>query len=439
MIHWVRDIQTRDLNNSLRGLIEFVTFKWLVDFVTFRWLSSRSWYSEDWNCVDVLCGTWLIKCFWLSDTHWMSHVPYTTNIEWVMSHVRHHEWWAWRIHMCDMTHSHATHRHKHNAITCNMSSLIYMRDVTYFHVIASLMHMCDMTHFHATHRPVQQNVFSCDMSSLVYMCNMTYSHVIASLMNMCDMTHSQVTHWHVRHHVFSCDMSSLMYMCATWRRLTREYVMLYVTWHDSFDVLRENEPCHVQWVVCDMTHSTSYVRMSHVMYNLTLCLCCRTSHVTYNQTLTWQRLTWEWVMSRMSHVTYKTTSCMSHVTYNQTFSWRRLTREWPTPEILQIQNLKFLGTNSNWTKISIWICTARNQEFWVSRLGGFRGCSIFCGNSHKVYFMRGIWSLVTNSISHLSVTNWISHLNVTNSMSHQNHLNDTHVAYEPSFTFTAAA
>jgi len=33
-----------------------------------------------------------------------------------------------------------------------------------------------------------------------------------------------------------------------------------------------------------------------------------------------------------------------------------------TPEIHQIQNLKFLGTNSNWTNISIWIYTARYWE-----------------------------------------------------------------------------
>ena len=33
-----------------------------------------------------------------------------------------------------------------------------------------------------------------------------------------------------------------------------------------------------------------------------------------------------------------------------------------TPGIFQIQKLKFLGTNSNWTKFSIWVCVVR--KFW---------------------------------------------------------------------------
>jgi len=33
-------------------------------------------------------------------------------------------------------------------------------------------------------------------------------------------------------------------------------------------------------------------------------------------------------------------------------------------------------------QISIWICTARYREMWVSRYGGFRKCSTFRGNCH---------------------------------------------------------
>ena len=51
-----------------------------------------------------------------------------------------------------------------------------------------------------------------------------------------------------------------------------------------------------------------------------------------------------------------------------------------TPEIHQIAIPKFLGTNSNSTKFSIWICTLRYRGIWVARFGGFRGCSIFIGN-----------------------------------------------------------
>jgi len=51
-------------------------------------------------------------------------------------------------------------------------------------------------------------------------------------------------------------------------------------------------------------------------------------------------------------------------------------------ETLEIHKLKFLGTNANWTRISIWICTVRYQEIWVSRCGGFRGCCIFSWHCH---------------------------------------------------------
>ena len=53
-----------------------------------------------------------------------------------------------------------------------------------------------------------------------------------------------------------------------------------------------------------------------------------------------------------------------------------------TPEIHQIQKLQVHGTNSNQTKITIWICTARYGGIWVSRFGGFRGCSTFSGICH---------------------------------------------------------
>jgi len=45
-----------------------------------------------------------------------------------------------------------------------------------------------------------------------------------------------------------------------------------------------------------------------------------------------------------------------------------------TPEIHQIQKLKFLGTNSNSTKISVFICTVRCRGIWDTRFSGFGGC-----------------------------------------------------------------
>jgi len=61
-------------------------------------------------------------------------------------------------------------------------------------------------------------------------------------------------------------------------------------------------------------------------------------------------------------------------------------------EILQprehrIEKMRLLGTNSDWTKFSISICTARFWRIWVSRFGhsGCWGsqCSIFIGICHN--------------------------------------------------------
>ena len=57
------------------------------------------------------------------------------------------------------------------------------------------------------------------------------------------------------------------------------------------------------------------------------------------------------------------------------------------PEIHPIEKFEFLGTTSNQSKISIWICTARYRKFRISRFGGFRGCRILSGNCHTMIFM----------------------------------------------------
>jgi len=63
-----------------------------------------------------------------------------------------------------------------------------------------------------------------------------------------------------------------------------------------------------------------------------------------------------------------------------------------TLKIHQIQKLKFLGTNSNSTKISIWICTARFREIWVSRCGGFWGFSNLSGSGKSgLCYTNSLW------------------------------------------------
>jgi len=74
-------------------------------------------------------------------------------------------------------------------------------------------------------------------------------------------------------------------------------------------------------------------------------------------------------------------SCSVLQWYERTHHWRVRddSFHWKcrTPEIHRIEKTKFLGTNSNQTKIPIWICTARYRGIWVSRLGGFWGCLHF--------------------------------------------------------------
>ena len=66
-----------------------------------------------------------------------------------------------------------------------------------------------------------------------------------------------------------------------------------------------------------------------------------------------------------------------------TCSYDRFHSKCYTPKIHQIQKLKFLGTNSHSIKISIWLCTARYREIWVSRFGGFWGFSNVSGNRQQ--------------------------------------------------------
>ena len=62
------------------------------------------------------------------------------------------------------------------------------------------------------------------------------------------------------------------------------------------------------------------------------------------------------------------------------------------PKTHKIQKLKFLVTNSNEDKISIWICTARYREIWVSRCGEFWVHSNFSGNCH-IYMSSFPWMI----------------------------------------------
>ena len=97
----------------------------------------------------------------------------------------------------------------------------------------------------------------------------------------------------------------------------------------------------------------------------------------------------------------------------RTISYDSFHRDWKycTPKIHQISN-KFLGTNSNSIKISIWICTASNRGIWVSRFDGLCGCYNFRENRHT--------SIQTHQYLHMDVheKNRIKHSWKTRVMAH---------------------
>ena len=47
----------------------------------------------------------------------------------------------------------------------------------------------------------------------------------------------------------------------------------------------------------------------------------------------------------------------------------------------RVESIKSLTTYSNYSWITIWICTARYQGIWVSRFGGFRGGALISAGS----------------------------------------------------------
>jgi len=62
---------------------------------------------------------------------------------------------------------------------------------------------------------------------------------------------------------------------------------------------------------------------------------------------------------------YTHTCIFYHIIYDS------VSRNRHTPEIHHIENLRFLGTNSNWTKSEIWICEiARNRSLSIRRISG---------------------------------------------------------------------
>jgi len=146
----------------------------------------------------------------------------------------------------------------------------------------------------------------------------------------------------------------------------------------------------------------------HTIYDIyvKVCVCCNVL----------QRV----VMSRVT--VYVSCHTIQHVTQYVTYMWKSVcvamccsVLSWHTMydrflwkcyilEIHQIEKLKFLGTNSNETKISICIFTAKYHEIWVSWSGGIRECRFFSGNFHIC-----VWVMSRIRMSHVTRTYKLYH------------------------------
>ena len=127
------------------------------------------------------------------------------------SYVRHDSFVCatWLIYMCDMTHLYV----RHDSFIC-ATCLIRLRDIS--------LHMCDMTHSHASLVRV---------TCFIHTCAMTHQYAwqdrsmrMTWLIRTCDMTHStgqQVTNWNMTWLIHMCGMSHAYMWYAPCIHVTR--------------------------------------------------------------------------------------------------------------------------------------------------------------------------------------------------------------------------
>jgi len=137
---------------SCRTRLEISSATLLCNVCTYGWVMSRMWMSATLLCNVCVCDT--IWSAW--DVRYDLFICMT-----------------WRIHMCDMTHSHAWH----DSSIC-VAWLIHMRDMTHPYVwhdsficVTWLIHMCGMTRSYAWHDS------SICVAWLIHMRDITHLHV----------------------------------------------------------------------------------------------------------------------------------------------------------------------------------------------------------------------------------------------------------------------
>ena len=187
----------------------------------------------------------------------------------------------------------------------------------------------------------------------------------------------RVLRWHVWH-VTKCLMSGESSWAGPPSYRRAEYDSCRCVWHESF--------MRVTWLLhmCNMTLShvwhVSKIRVSQL-------ICITWLHAARPlQRMPYSLCAWHdsfMRVPRLTHICAMTYSCVMYDTSHSKFC---------TLRIYQIEKLKFLGTNSNLAKITIWICIARYQGIWVSRFLWISGVKHFQWNlSYKTRLRCMIW------------------------------------------------
>ena len=323
-------------------------------------------------CLCLSVGTWMYvsrrTCEWVMATHrWVTSRIFecvTSHMWiWVKSHIWRHT--CQSIHLCAFEHAHTHACECIHTCTLHMWTWLKVCLDSYSHVNVMIIFTCECESRHT-----REWMYS-------HVCIRTCAHAYKKRARVC---------CNGQRHSYTCEwvMSHMQAFC---------YIYIWVTSQMSIShVAHRNESCR--------THTMRYV----------------TNMDESRRTCQWATLhKMEWVTShaykrravaccrcgRHSHA-YEKVQYFSHTSDS--------TENDTTPKSKKSRN----SNSSVQIQIRISICTARYREMWVSRFGGFWGCSNFGGNCqmkeshcgrHSQTYWSSHWSYMWMR-SHM----WIRHM-----------------------------
>jgi len=288
---------------------------WLIHMLTWR-IHMRHGMTRSYVLIWVPCGIWLryvlfdMTYLYVNMTH--SYVPWHDSF--MCAHL---------IALC----SHDSFICEHDSFICAHWSALCEHD-SFICVITWLIYMCSPDCRATSRWGMYSLTWLIDILTwLIHMCDMSRPWRI----HMCDMTHSYA--WHDS------------FICVTWLIHMRDVTHSCVT-HDSFIC--------VTWLIDTRSigwPTTSISGMSCVTWLIHMYTMTR-SYVRHDLSMTYSHMwrdsficeTWLTATSSWDSVWFSRVSSRICLTYD------RLHSKCYSPEIHQIQKLKFLGTNSNQTQ-----------------------------------------------------------------------------------------